>query len=213
MGIIRNGFGGNISGKVGNIVFYTLNGKQVARTIGKITANPTVPQLQCRQGMAVINIFIKHVAAFINVGFQLLAKGTTRTPNNMAVAYNKRNALQGTYPNVVIAYDKVLVTQGSMWGAIEPSVEMTLQGLDFSWSCPASVTWPRVNDQVMVLVYFPVIKKVVYILSGDWRSNCATSLALQSNLLNEYMEVYISFIAENRKNIANSTYLGSFNKP
>lgn len=128
MGIIRNGFGGNIRGKVGNIVFYILNGKQVARTLGKTTKSPTVPQLQCRQEMAVVNGFIKQVAAFINIGFQLMAKGTNKSPANMAVAYNKRNALQGTYPNVEIAYEKVLVSQGSMLDAEDPSVEMTPQG-------------------------------------------------------------------------------------
>lgn len=213
MGIIRNGFAGNISGKVGNIVFYTLNGKQVARTLGKTTKSPTVPQLQNRQEMAVVNGFIKQVIAFINVGFDLIAKGMNKSPANMAVGYNKRYALQGTYPNIEIAYEKVLVTQGIMWDAEEPSVEMTALGLDFSWSCPATLIWPRINDQVMILVYFPVIKKVVYVLSGVNRLHCATSLALQSNLLNEYMEVYISFIAENRKSIASSTYLRSFNKP
>jgi hypothetical protein len=213
MGIIRNGFAGTISGKMGNVVFYTLNGKQVARTIGKMTKSPSLAQLKNRQEMGVVVGFIKLLAAFIAVGFKLKAKGTNKSPVNMAVAYNKKQALQGTYPNIEIAYDKVLVTQGTMWDAEEASVEITPAGLDFSWSCPNNFTWPRTNDQVMILVYFPAIKKVVYILSGVNRLQCATSLALQSNLLDQYMEVYISFIAENRRSIANSTYLGSFNKP
>lgn len=213
MGILRNGFAGNIRGKVGNLVFYTLNGKQVARTLGKMTKSPTIRQLQCRREMAVINGFIKQVTEFTNIGFRLMAKGTNKSPGNMAVSYNKRYALQGTYPDIEIAYEKVLVTQGTMWTADEPSVEMTLLGLDFSWSCPPKSSWPRTNDQVMLLVYFPDIKKVIYILSGVSRLHCATSLALESSLLNEYMEVYMSFIAENRKSIAKSTYLGSFNKP
>ena len=49
MAILRNGIIGHANGKMGNIVFYTLNGKLVARTIGKISVNPTVLQLQCRQ--------------------------------------------------------------------------------------------------------------------------------------------------------------------
>jgi hypothetical protein len=212
MGILHNGITGSHSGKVGNLVFYMLNGKQVVRTIGKTTKPPTIPQLKCRQEMAVSINFLKQITEFIEAGFKLVAKTTNKYPFNVAVSYHKMNALQGTYPNIEIAYEKVLVTQGVVLEAINPAVGRTLIGLNFSWDCPEVVEWPRTNDVVMVLVYFPLIQKTAYMLSGVNRLRCAEFLPLHNDLLNEYMEVYISFVAENRGSIANSTYLGSFNK-
>ncbi|WP_394334675.1 DUF6266 family protein [Pedobacter africanus] len=54
--------------------------------------------------------------------------------------------------------------------------------------------------------------KAVYGLAGASRRQGTAQLPLQPELLNERMEVYISFVAENRKEICNSTYLRSFNK-
>lgn len=212
MGILHYGITGSHSGKVGNLVFYMLNGKQVVRTIGKTTKAPTLAQLTCRKEMAVVIGLLKQIIEFIEEGFKLMGKTTNNCAFNVAVSHHKRNALEGAYPNIEIAYDKVLVTQGNMLEAINPAVERTPTGLSFSWDCPDAVEWPRTNDVAMVLVYFPVIQKTAYLFSGVNRLRCAEFLPLHSDLLNEYMEVYISFVAENRGSIANSTYLGSFNK-
>ncbi|MBB5438641.1 hypothetical protein HDC92_002322 [Pedobacter sp. AK017] len=212
MGTLKNGIAGNYSGKIGNLVFYEINGKQVVRTVGKITKPPTEKQLSCRQQITVINSFLKPVIEFVNVGFKLKAKGTNKGAYNMAVSHNKKQALQGIYPSIEMDYPSVLLTQGSLTGAISPEVEQLPEGLKFTWLCPTEFAWPFGNDQVMLMAYFPKLKKAVFNLYGAKRSGCEDVLNLQPDLLSEYMEVYISFIAENRTRIANSTYLGNFNK-
>jgi len=52
--------------------------------------------------------------------------------------------------------------------------------------------WPGETDQVMLLVYFPALQKASYVLSGANRTACPEVLNLQPDLLNQYMEVYIS---------------------
>jgi hypothetical protein len=212
MAILRNGIAGHYSGKIGNLVFYIRNGKQVVRTIGRVTKPPTENQLRSRKELAVVIGFLKPITEFINIGFALKAMGSTRIPHNMAVSYNRLNALQGVYPDTAINYEKALVTQGSMLEALSPTVEATAEGLSFTWQCPADLPWPRETDRVMLLAYFPAWQKAVYLLSGASRSLGVEVLTIQPGLLNEHIEVYISFIAENRNGIANSTYLGSFNK-
>jgi hypothetical protein len=211
MGTLKNGMPGIFNGKIGNLVFYQLNGKQVMRTIGKSTKPATDAQLGCRQQMQVINSFLKPIIEFVNSGFRLEAKGTTKGAYNLALAYNKKHALQGVYPNMEMDYALVLVTQGNLPCAINPSVERVPEGLKFTWLCPTDLLWPQGNDQVMLLAYFPVLKKAVFNLYGAKRSNCADVLPIQPELINEYMEVYISFIDEKRNGIANSMYLGAVN--
>ncbi|WEK17784.1 MAG: DUF6266 family protein [Candidatus Pedobacter colombiensis] len=211
MGILKNGIMGNYRGRIGNLVFYVLNGKTVVRTIGKTTKPPTELQLKCRQEMSVVSSFLKHITEFINVGFNLMAKYNNKHPFNMALSYNRKYALQGRYPDIGVNFKKVLVTEGSVLNAIDPFIESIPEGLKFSWSCPDSLNWSRPNDNVMLLAYFPVLQKAEYVLYGAKRSAGSDILSLPADLLNEYMEVYISFVAEDRRGIANSTYLGSFN--
>lgn len=212
MGILRNGIAGNYSGKIGNLVFYVRNGKQVVRTTGKMTKPPTEGQLKNRKELKVVIDFLKPIKEFINAGFALAAKGTTKIPHNLAVSHNKRYALQGIYPDVEMDYTKVLVTQGKIPDVSDCNVELTAEGLHFTWTCTNNLNWPRDSDQVMLLAYFPVLEKAIYQLAGVKRLVCAETLSIGTGMLNEYMEVYISFVSADRKAITNSIYLGSFNQ-
>lgn len=58
----------------------------------------------------------------------------------------------------------------------------------------------------------PEVNKSIAFQVGVKRIAKAAELLLQAELLTEHMEVYISFVAENRKVISNNTYLGSFLK-
>ncbi|WP_316814282.1 DUF6266 family protein [Pedobacter heparinus] len=211
MATYRNGFFGNYKGKLGNLIFYEVKGKQMVRSVGKITVPPTPAQLQNRNELEAVVSFLKPLKELISIGFHLKAKGTTCTAYNKAVSYNKLHAVRGAYPNAFMVYEEVLVTEGKMQAAINPAVELTMDGLSFSWHCPADLEWPRPNDQVILLAYFPKLEKAEYLLYGPSRLTGAVNLQLSPDLLNAQMEVYISFISQDRKQIANSTYLGNFN--
>jgi hypothetical protein len=208
-----NGMAGLIQGKIGNMVYYVKNGKQMVREAGKMTKPPTLPQLQNRMGLAVTVAFLRPLTEFINVGFIVSAKDyhKGKTPYNLAVAYNKPNAVMGAYPDVVMDFAKVLVTNGNVDMAMLPAMALTDEGIRFDWLCPEDTIWPRQTDEVMMLAYFPDLAKAVYITAGAKRRACTDLLALPEELLAEYMEVYISFVANDRKSAARSTYLGRVN--
>ncbi|HMI01775.1 MAG TPA: DUF6266 family protein [Pedobacter sp.] len=209
-----NGMAGLIQGKIGNLVYYVKNGKQMVRKAGKMTKPPTLPQLQNRMELAVAVAFLRPLTEFINVGFIVGQKdyNNGKTSYNLAVAYNKPNAVMGLYPDVVMDFTKVLVANGNMDMAMLPSMVLTAEGIRFDWLCPDDTVWPRLTDEVMMLAYFPDLAKAVYVTSGAKRSACTDLLALPEELLAEYMEVYISFVANDRKAAARSIYLGRFNK-
>lgn len=211
MGIMRKGLLGNHSGKIGNLVFYELGGRQVVRTLGRNTKPATAGQLQNRNELTAVMQFLKPLREFVNLGFAVSAKGSSKSAYNMAVSYNKVNAVSGTHPDVVMDYAKVLVTKGNMPVVDTPAASVTATGLAFTWTCPAKLEWPRPNDQVMLLAYFPGLQKAEFVIYGVARQECAAHLALAAELQDKHMEVYISFIAEDRKQVADSVYLGRFN--
>ncbi|SMC74641.1 DUF6266 family protein [Pedobacter africanus] len=209
---MKNGLTGHIKGKVGNLVFYTINGKQVTRTIGKTTKPPTEKQKQTHAEMAAINKFLKPVLEFISLGFALKAINTGKNAFNLALGYNKKYALQGNCADgISIDYEKVLLTQGSLCPPLNAAVSPGPQGLNFTWEVQQGTEWPETTDQVMLLAYFPELQKAVYVLAGASRIKGADVLPLQPALLTAHMEVYIAFIAADRKKISDSMYLGKVN--
>lgn len=211
MGTLKNGLAGHYEGKIGNLVFYLLKGKQVVRTRGKHKRPASIPQLQNRSELSVVMQFLKPIREFVNAGFAILALGSSKTPYNLAVSYNKINAVAGIYPNVIMDFSKILVSRGGLLQAINPAVELNFEGLTFSWEYPPDLEWPRATDQVMLLAYFPEQQRAEYKLYGARRSALTDALPLPADLLDKRMEVYISFIAENRREVADSAYLNRQN--
>ena len=204
---------GLISGKLGNMIYYIKNGKQMARVRRKVTREPTAEQLQNREELKVTVNFIKHLVEFVAVGFPVSKRGYLNglTGYNLAVSYNKRNALTGDIPEVEIDYAKVLVANGNLIKAIGPEVAMESNGLRFTWLCPEGMDWFYYGDQVMMMAYFPEQQQAEYIVAGARRGVCTDFLELSGVQLGQRMEVYISFVSEDRKSAAASVYLGRLN--
>jgi hypothetical protein len=64
--------------------------------------------------MKVVNEILKPSIHAIRAGFRLAVAGTDRNEYNEAVSYNKKNALQGVYPNISLDYTKVLMSMGTL---------------------------------------------------------------------------------------------------
>jgi hypothetical protein len=211
MGILNNGIFGGYRGKVGNLVSYKLLGKDVIRQVGVIKKPATVKQLACRQEMATVIKFLQPMIEFINMGFMLKAKQAKKYPHNMAVSYNKKNALKGSYPDIAIDYSKVLVTEGTLRRAQNPQVELVPEGLSFSWHAPANMEWPERTHMAMLMAYFPLLNRAEYCIAGARRFTGTDTLPLTSDLTGAYMETYISFICVEDNAVANSVYIGFLN--
>lgn len=211
MAIANNGPGGDHRGRLGNVVYYKLNGQQVSREIGRTTKPPTEKQLASRLATKMCSGFLESVKEFINVGFGLEAQGTTSNAFNVAVKYNRKQIVAGVYPNLSIDYKKVVLSAGKLKQAENWQVTEIPEGLRYSWNTDPQMAWPEATDQVMMLAYFPEKEKVFYTLFGSSRLSGSDVLEIPSSLQGTYMETYMSFVAADRKQVGDSVYTGSFN--
>jgi hypothetical protein len=203
MGTIKNG---KSNGKTGKIVTYELLGRTVTRTVGKNSNPPTEAQLASREGVKIGNKFMEPIKAFIKVSLKTVAAKYQMYPHNRMMSNIKLNALQGTYPELSINYSNLLLAEGNLPMAENPKVEKTDNGLKFTWDKVKA--FPRNTDQVMLMAYFSELNKAIFVTAGAKRSSGEDILEIKSPLINEKMEVYIAFIAEDRNGVSNSTYLG-----
>lgn len=211
MATTESGPGGHHRGKLGNMVYYTLNGKRVVREIGRTLKPPTELQLAARMVTKMSSLLLGRLKDFIKTGFLLQAIQAQDNAFNVAVKANKKNMIKGVYPNLEIAYDQLLLSAGTLKPAQNWQVAQTDIGLQYTWDTDPKMAWPEATDQVMMLAYFPKHEKVCFTLFGKDRLAGSDLLEIPPSLQSEYMETYISFVAADRKQVANSTYTGAFN--
>lgn len=209
MAKLNNGIFGAISGKIGNIEGYIRKGQPLIRLKKRKTnVPPSLKQLAVRQKMKIVNTFIGSMTEFVAAGFGLAAAGETYTANNAAKSYQLLNAIQGEYPHYSINYSKVRLTQGLLPVADDPQVTPLANSLLFTWSFDINEGYYYQRQQVMLLSYAPAINKSFYTVSGARRITGAETMELPDELRGRVLECYISFVADDRKAISNSTYIG-----
>lgn len=208
MAKVTSGAAMGFSGSIGGITYSqqpdgstTAKEKQGARTTPL-----TVGQLSVLQDTHMRSPFLKAVKDFIDVGFEIQAKQDKMNTNNVAVRSFK-NAITGEYPERRIDYSKVLLSKGKMESPQNATVSLTASGLAFTWST-AIKKGEHYTDQIMVMAYFPDLKKTVYHTAGAQRHEGADLLLLGGVKHGYNVEIYMSMIRNNRKSISDSIYLG-----
>ena len=206
-----NGVFGGFYGRIGNLVGYTLKGKYVIRKIGK-SYKPLTPGRKANcQKMTLVNEILSPSLPVIRVGFRMAVAGTDKNEYNEAVSYNKKNAIQGVYPNLSLDYTRVLMSMGTLPVAIDPTLSQTDDKITFSWKVTPEHSGQYASDRAMLVVYFPDLKITCADLSGSKRLEGTHTLQISEEHINERMETYISFVKNNGREVSNSVYAGALN--
>lgn len=209
MARMNNGLFGGFTGKLGNLIGYTVKGKPLLRTVGKISKPPTIAQLAVRKTIALLNVVVNDTLIFINCGFAREVLGTDKNPANAYMSANF-GATLGSYPDLTIDYSKLLFSKGTLDIAQDATATLLEDGIEFIWDTDSSMIWNKGNDRTMLLVYFPDSRECICILSGAQRRQGKDFVPLYAHQMNETMHTYLAFAASDGKNVANSVYTGTF---
>jgi hypothetical protein len=214
MGKLKNGAFGHITGRIGNLVCYTLNGENIAREVGHNSKPPTEKKLANYQRMTVVNQFQKPLLPFLNIGFAKAAMEAGQNPYNEAISFNKVNALKGEYPFIEMDYSKALVSKGELPPAMAPAISILSNGVEFTWQMPVDLEYCYQNNRAMLLLFFPQgvdtsgVPYAVWELSGARRRDGFDFIDLDSHEQGKPFEAFIAFIADDRFNVSNSMWVG-----
>lgn len=208
MGKCKNGIYGPISGRVGNLVWYSARGQGRVRTVGERIAKLTAAQRVNCNSMATLMNFFKYLKPFLKVGFINETHGTLLNYHNVATACNKATALIRVDDAATVDYAKIILSRGNALPPQNPQVEKSNEGLKFSWDYDVLKHWESRADQVMMMAYFPESNDATFVTSGARRSAGYDVLNIHPSNANKAMEIYISFVSDDRTAVATSMYLG-----
>ena len=196
------------SGKLGGINTYKLKTQIISRGITKTNKPPTVKQLINRQKFDVLGHFVKPVQPFINIGFDLVTRGTKHSPINKAISINYHNAIKGEFPDQEIDFTKATFSMGSMPVLEQVTVQIVNGGLEFSWDPDWKTGSMLSSDRVMLLAYCPANGTANFVLDGEKRSKGKDYLEILPSQDKVILHTYLAFIAANRKSISTTIYTG-----
>ena len=203
-----NSVNGAFIGRIGNIVYYELDGVQIARSIGQHPGTFSKAQLANQQRTAVVSKFLNPIKAFISLSFKSTEFKAKNHPYNKASSYNKINATIGEYPNISMDFSKVRISDGDLPEAKNPEVVAVEGGLKFTWTYDEKADAERREDQVMLMAYFPKQEAAIFIYSGARRPEQEATLAIDPSFARKEAETYIAFVSDDRTRIARSVYTG-----
>ena len=152
MGKIKQGAFGGFTGKVGNLVGCTWKGIPYMRTR---PANMTNPRTEKQQGQRskfqVALNFLRTITPFLRIGYREFAE--RQTAFNAAMSYVMKNALADSEQGLVIDYNKVLVSHGSLTQASNATVSTEDSKALFTWEDNSEQGNAMTTDAAMLLVY------------------------------------------------------------
>jgi hypothetical protein len=201
-------------GKSDGYTVYLLRGIVVKRKIVVPTKPPSLKQLAQREKAKVSGAFTKPAKDFIAVAYGPLALEKETYGYALMTSHVLKQAIKGEYPHFEIDYPKVLFSKGDMPVTPNVSVKVSDNLLEFEWDKNLLPPGCKGSDQAMFVAYCAETADLYNSVSAGARAHGKLSYELvRLKGKDQVFEIYFSFIAEDRKMVSDSVYLGQIVLP
>lgn len=208
MGTIKQGILGGFSGKVGTVIGASWKGISYMRSQAQSIKNPrTDGQLSQRSKFALALSFLKPMTDIVRTGFKLYTN--KQTAFNAAMSYTLENAISGDYPDYELNFDSALISRGSLTSATNGAATSANGSVTVTWYDNTGVGTAKATDKALVAVLNADKGEAVTVSAGEARSTVTQNVSVPADWVGEEVQVYLGFVSEDSKEVANSVYLGA----
>jgi hypothetical protein len=207
MGKIDQGILGGFSGKVGSVVGGSWKGINYMRVHTKPTNPNSDKQVNQRTKFTLVLSFLKPLTPFLRVGYKLFT--AKQTAFNAAMSQVLLNAVIGEAPDSVIDFTSVQVSRGTLAPAQGAATNYASGEISISWTDNSNANIANATDKALVVVYNAIKGEAIYETAGSTRSAALQTISLPIEWIGDSVHVYLGFITEDGKNVANSVYVGA----
>ena len=209
MAIIPQGITGPFIGKVGPVVGYVSRGKAVMRTRPDVkkSRKPSLLQLQQHAKFSLMNKFLGPIIPFLNETKKTI--DLDLTGYNKAFSYNVKNAIAGTYPDLSIDYNMVLLSRGDLPNVRSAEVESLSAGqITCRWTDNSGSGLARPDDKAFLAVHCPEVNNS-WMYKLDLAERTAGGCLFDAVLFNgRSVQIYLGFLSSDGKEVSDSLYAG-----
>jgi uncharacterized protein DUF6266 len=209
MGKYNQGLLGQFSGKVGPVIGSSWKGIGYLRSTarkkkkGDVSLKIETQRAKFKLGSS----FIKAIGSLLAITFP--DSKTRMTGRNNALSSVLQQAITGDYPDLRIEYSKVFMASGSLSLTVNPAATSTQPGvIDFTWKDGTGYGNAKAADRPILIAFCESLNACSFIVSDALRSAEKASLPVQL-FSGKQVHTWISFLSENGKDVANSSYTGT----
>ena len=209
MGKYNQGVLGQFSGKVGPVVGSSWKGIGYLRSNARKKKNRDVSvktEIQ-RAKFKLASSFVKAIASLLAIPFP--DSKTKTTGRNNALSSVLQQAITGDYPDLRIEYSKLFMASGSLSLTVNPTATSTEPGvINFKWKDGTGYGNAKATDRPILIAFCESLNACSFIVSDASRSAETASLPVQL-FSGKEVHTWISFLSENGKDVATSSYTGT----
>jgi hypothetical protein len=178
------------------------------RSLPQKVRNPrTLAQRSQRSKFSLALALLQPMTAFLRTGWKLYAH--RQSPFNAAMSHTLANAVTGTYPDYAIDPSKVLVSRGALTPAINGTAATAGGNLTISWDDNSGVNSAKQTDKALIAILNLEKGEAITNEAGAERTAGTQTIVLPADWLGDEVQVYLGFVSEDGKEVANSVYLGN----
>lgn len=207
MGKVIQGILGPFSGKVGTVVGSVINGKGYMRGLSTSHKDAkTIRQKSQRLKFKLAQQLVSPASDFIKIGFRNYAVG--QYARNVAMSYNLKAALTGSYPSFGIDPSKVMFSRGKLLEAEGCTASEASNKVNFTWTDNSAEEDADMSDFAMLIVYNFSKRKVADSLEVASRMDGKASLKIPASWSKDKLSCYIAFASVENDKVSDSLYIG-----
>lgn len=181
---------GKLSGKIGSVVVYERNGKQIVRSNPKQRDPQTPAQLAHRIKFSLVNKGLSPLNKMIKIGYRHSNKNYRKL---VGEAYH--NAIIGEYPNFELDYSKIEVAEGELQlpanVAIKAEADSNMVTISWNTQIDDRTLQGRPDDQVNIVCMDSVNLNSTYWLNVAKRSDGKATFKLPIGWIRESSHFWI----------------------
>lgn len=208
MGTFDKGILGGFSGKVGTVVGAYWRGKNIMRSLPRVSSRPATP------GQALQRTIFSVVAKFLNpiksvVGTYFGKSQGDKSPFNLATSYHMTEAVLEVGDEIEMDLPKVLISKGPVQGLTGQSfLALPDSVMRVRWDDNSGQGLAGPDDTLTVVVYSPVMDLFEIYSPAALRQDEQADLTAPAYFIGQVVHAWATFITPDGNQAATSQYLG-----
>lgn len=213
MGKSRNGIHGNWWGRTGNIVARRSQNRSIYSIYQPLVNNPkTVAQQSQRQKFGLLAAFAGKVGPWLKETFKTLDGYNAGVPYSAFIGYNLKagDVITGSYPNQVIAFDKLDVSYGNVPLPTGIAAEANDHTVGVTWTDNSGEMGAETTDVAWMLVYNATKKRAIARMGTDARGTRRCEVGYSNSWEGDTLHGYLVMLRPDKSDFSETYYLGDF---
>jgi len=211
MAKLKNGVHGGFIGRMGNVIGSSRNGVDYVRLRPTTVKNPQTEKQQiARAKFGMTMQFLSALLFIIKIGLKNNPLGIAAM--DYAKSWMIQNAFVGTFPEVLIDYSKVILSEGRLLQVDSPAAVLNGKELTFTWVHEENEDFAGWSGKdTMVLVAYDITKgQVGHSVSKYTRDAEAGTVKIPGVFAGDTLLAYLFVISEDGTKVSTSQFVGEY---